>query len=88
MKVEFKSSFAKDLKKVKDTDLKARVKQVIEFVEKAKSLQEIKDIKKLKGDDRYYRIRIGDYRVGLILEGETVAFVRILHRKDIYRYFP
>ncbi len=88
MKVEFKSSFAKDLKKVKDTDLKARVKQVIELVEKAKSLQEIKDIKKLKGDDRYYRIRIGDYRVGLILEGETVACVRFLHRKDIYRYFP
>ena len=88
MKVGFKSSFAKDLKKVKDTDLKARVKQVIELVEKAKNLQEIKDIKRLKGDDRYYRIRIGDYRVGLILEGETVAFVRILHRKDIYRYFP
>ena len=88
MKVEFKSSFAKDLKKVKDKDLKERVKQVIELVEKAKSLQEIKDAKKLKGGDRYYRIRIGDYRVGLTLEGDTVTFVRFLHRKDIYTYFP
>ena len=85
MKVEFKSSFAKDLKKVKDKDLKAGVKQVIELVEKAKSLQEIKDTKKLKGGDRYYRIRIEDYRVGLTLEGDTVTFVRFLHRKDIYR---
>ncbi len=88
MKVEFKSSFAKDLKKAKDKDLKTRVKQVVELVEKAKSLQEIKDVKKLKGGDRYYRIRIGDYRVGLTLEGDTVTFVRFLHRKDIYRYFP
>ncbi|HET7088333.1 MAG TPA: type II toxin-antitoxin system mRNA interferase toxin, RelE/StbE family [Anaerolineae bacterium] len=88
MKVEFKSSFAKDLKKVKDKDLKARVKQVIELVEKAKSLQEIQGTKKLKGGDRYYRIRIEDYRVGLTLEGDTVTFVRFLHRKDIYRYFP
>ncbi len=88
MKVEFKSSFAKDLKKVKDKDLKARVKQVIELVEKAKGIQEINDAKKLEGGDRYYRIKIGDYRFGLTLEGDTVTFVRFLHRKDIYRYFP
>ena len=88
MKVEFKSSFAKDLKKLNEKDLKAQVRQVIELVERAGSLQEIKDAKKLKGGDRYYRIRIGNYRVGLILEGDTVTFVRFLHRKDIYRYFP
>ena len=88
MKVEFKSSFAKDLKKLKEKDLKAQVRQVIELVEKASSLQEIKDVKKLKGGDRYYRIRIGDYRIGLTLEGDTVTFVRFLHRKDIYTYFP
>ena len=88
MKVEFRSSFAKDLKKVKDKDLKARVKQVIELIEKARGLQELQGTKKLKGGDRYYRIRIEDYRVGLTLEGDTVTFVRFLHRKDIYRYFP
>ncbi len=88
MKVEFKSSFAKDLKKLKEKDLKAQVRQVIELVEKARTLQEIKDVKKLKGGDRYYRIRVGDYRVGLTLEGDTVIFVRFLHRKDIYTYFP
>jgi mRNA interferase RelE/StbE len=36
----------------------------------------------------YYRIRLGDYRVGLKIENNTVCFVRFLHRKDIYRYFP
>ena len=47
-----------------------------------------RDLKKLSGGGDYYRIRVGDYRTGIALEGETVAFVRCLHRKEIYRYFP
>lgn len=34
------------------------------------------------------RLRIGDYRLGMIVEGEVVEIVRFLHRRDIYRYFP
>ncbi len=37
---------------------------------------------------RYYRIRVGDYRIGVEVVGDEILFVRILHRKDIYRYFP
>ncbi|HAO10876.1 MAG TPA: plasmid stabilization protein, partial [Planktothrix sp. UBA8407] len=44
--------------------------------------------KKLKGDDNAYRLRVGDYRIGFYFDGETVTFARVLHRKDIYRYFP
>ena len=64
MKVRFNSSFAKDLKAIQDNDLKVRIKQVIELIEKAQTLQEIKDIRKLKGGDHYYRIRLKDYRFG------------------------
>lgn len=39
MKVEFKSSFSKDLKKIKEKDLKDQVKRVIETIERAKTLQ-------------------------------------------------
>jgi len=88
LKVEFKSSFAKDLQNAKDKDLQAQIGPLIELVEKAGSLLEVKDAKKLKGGDHYYRIRIGNFRVGLTLEGNTVTFVRLLHRNDIYRYFP
>jgi mRNA interferase RelE/StbE len=88
LNLEFKASFVRDLKKVKDKKLKTRVREVIEAVEQARSLQEIENIKKLKGNDRYYRIRIGDYRIGLSVEKDTVTFVRFLHRKDVYRYFP
>lgn len=88
MKVGFKRSFVKDLRRVRDKGLEARIKTAIELVEQAQNLQEIQDIKKLRSGDRYYRIRIADYRVGLVLEGDTVIFVRFLHRKDVYKYFP
>jgi mRNA interferase RelE/StbE len=88
LKVKFKSSFTKDLRKVKNKSLLARVKETIEQVEQARNLQEIKNIKKLKGGDRYFCIRIGDYRIGLVLDGDTITFVRFLHRRDIYKYFP
>jgi mRNA interferase RelE/StbE len=88
LKVEFRSSFARDLKRVRDPSLKRRVKEVIELVERAETLQEISNLKKLRGGDQYYRIRVGDYRLGLALDGDTVVFVRFLHRRDVYRYFP
>ena len=88
MNVQFKSSFARDLKKIREKELKTQVVEVIRHVERANSLQEISELKKLKGGERYYRIRIGDYRIGLMLEQDTVLFVRFLHRKDLYRYFP
>ena len=65
-----------------------RVRNTIELVEQARNLQEIKNIKKIRGGNRYYRIRIGDYRIGLVLEGDTITFVRFLPRRDIYKYFP
>lgn len=88
MKVDFRKSFLRDLKRVKDTTIGNRVRETIQSVEQAQSLEEISDLKKLKYGDSYYRIRIGDFRLGLILEDDTLVFVRFLHRKDLYKYFP
>ncbi len=88
MKVAFKESFAKDLKAVKDRGLLKRVAEIIEAVEKADSLAELQNLKKLKGGGNYFRLRLGDYRVGVALDDDTVIFVRFLNRKDIYKYFP
>ena len=88
MKVEFRESFAKDLKGVKDKSLLRRAKEVIESIEKADSLADISNLKKLKGGGNYFRLRVGDYRVGVTFENDTVIFVRFLNRKDIYKYFP
>jgi mRNA-degrading endonuclease RelE of RelBE toxin-antitoxin system len=54
----------------------------------ASDILEITGVKKLVGFKNQYRIRIGQYRIGLVFKDETLIFVRILHRKDIYSYFP
>jgi mRNA interferase RelE/StbE len=88
LKVDFKKSFIRDLKRLKDKTVKSQLKEIIESIEEAQRPQEITNIRKLRYGERYYRIRIGDYRLGLILEENTFIFVRFLHRKDLYRYFP
>jgi len=87
LKVEFKNSFAKDLQKIKEGKIKGQVSDVIEQVEGADDLQSLRNLKKLHGVDNYYRIKLGDYRIGLIVEKDVIIFVRLLQRKDIYRYF-
>ena len=88
MKVIFKGSFVRDLKKIRERDLKARVKRVIEAIEQATTLHDIANLKQIRGAQSYYRIRLGDYRIGLRIDGEIITLIRFLHRKDIYRYFP
>jgi mRNA-degrading endonuclease RelE of RelBE toxin-antitoxin system len=43
--------------------------------------------KKLAGWRGYFRIRIGDYRIGFKVENSTVLFMHVLHRKEIYKHF-
>jgi mRNA interferase RelE/StbE len=88
LKVLFKSSFSADLRALKDRSLLDRLQSLIASVESAKSLSEIPNLKKLRGGGAYYRVRLGDYRVGLAVEENSVVFVRVLHRRDVYRYFP
>ena len=61
---------------------------IIEEIESAGTLFEINNIKKLSGDNISYRIRLGDYMLGLYYENNIVEIVRFVHRKDIYKVFP
>ena len=88
MKTEFTSHFLKDLDKIRQASVKKDIRDIIELIEEAASLSEIKSIKKLKGHTAAYRIRSGDYRIGIFIENNTIEFIRIAHRKDIYKIFP
>jgi mRNA interferase RelE/StbE len=88
MKVEFKESFAKDLGNVKEKSVLKSVEEIIGRIENAGSLSEVQNLKKLKGGGNFFRVRIGDYRLGIAVKNNTVFFVRFLNRKEIYRYFP
>ncbi len=88
MKIDFKKSFSRDLKKINDKNILKKVKEVIDTIENSPNLIELKNVKQLTSGGKYYRIRIGDYRIGIKLENEVLVFVRFLHRREIYRYFP
>jgi mRNA interferase RelE/StbE len=88
MKIEFLARFYKDLDKINTKTLKNNVFKVIIDVKKSDTLSSIKDLKKLKGSKIAYRIKVGNYRIGVYYENEVMQFARILHRKDIYKYFP
>ena len=88
MKIEFKASFKKDLKRIKQFELFAKIKNVIEEINQAETIFELSNIQKLTTGKSHYRIRIGNYRIGIQLKENVVVFVRVLHRKEIYKYFP
>jgi mRNA interferase RelE/StbE len=84
----FRESFDQDLSALTDAGLRRRIRRVIEQVEAAQTFQQIPNLKRLDARGKYYRIRVGDYRIGFVFEQSAVTFVRCLNRKEIYRYFP
>ncbi len=88
MNTTFRESFDADLSVIADASLLRRIKKVIEQVEVARTFQQIPNLKRLEATGQYYRIRLGDYRIGFVFDRGTVTFVRRLNRKEIYRYFP
>jgi mRNA interferase RelE/StbE len=88
MKTRFALTFSRDLGRIRDKAILNRVRSVIEQYEQIDSVSDARQLKKLKGEDGFYRIRVGDYRIGVTIEDGVITFVRFLHRKDLYRYFP
>jgi len=88
MNTTFRRSFTRDLRRIKDRRVLGGVQQAIENVEAADTQSDIANLKKLTNTINCYRIRVGDYRIGIIIEGDGVEFIRCLHRRDLYRYFP
>jgi len=89
MDLKFENSFKRDLKKTKDKNVLEELRKIIKDLEEINELRNFKgDLKKLRSEKNFWRIRIGDCRIGLEIESNTLIFVRILHRKEIYKYFP
>lgn len=89
MQVEYRQLFLKDLKKLKKQPVYQRVFDLaFEALPNAEDLQNISNVKAMKGYPNRYRIRIGDYRIGIEALGDRVEIMRVLHRKEFYRYFP
>jgi mRNA interferase RelE/StbE len=89
MNVEFDRSFEKALQKLNNHSVLRKIKSIIIQLETASSLNQIKNIKKMQGFKSYYRIKFGDYRLGLELtDTNSITLITVAHRKDIYKVFP
>ena len=87
--VVYAEEFLKDLKKLKGTPYYTAIKALcFDHIPSLPSTNEIASIKKMKGFECYYRIRKGDFRIGVSIKDSKVTFLRCLSRKDIYKYFP
>ncbi len=88
----FKVAFVKSAKKeFEQLPVKVRTK-VVEALSllALNPYSELLKIKKLKGADALYRVRIGEYRLVYEVKNSvlTVLVIKIGHRKDVYRGVP
>ena len=88
MKIEVQKSFEKDILKIKDQAVASKVLSVIEKLEQYNTTLDIPNLKKMVGKGNHFRIRVGDYRIGLKIENEVIILIRFMSRNDIYKYFP
>jgi len=88
MIVRIDKSFQKDVNKINDAKLKLGIAEIIESIQNLQDFSSIKNLKKLTGHTDLYRVRLGDYRIGLRYSDQEFTFIRFLHRKEIYKKWP
>jgi len=89
MNILYAKRFSKDIEAIRhETNLKKRLLDLIGQIKKVDVLSDISGVKKIEGYPGYFRIRIGDYRLGIKATENSFEMIRFLHRKDIYRRFP
>ena len=89
MKVHTSKHFQKDFKAC-PVEIQRKAKAVYESLADCKKLADIPHLEKLVEKNRnYFRVRISSYRLGFELkEGGEIELLALMHRKEIYRFFP
>ena len=88
MKLQFTDSFEKDIRKYKDQSLLRRIDSVMDLIEQSNNLDNILNIKAMRGSPEFYRIRIGNFRLGFHFANGIVRILAFGKREDFYRSFP
>ena len=82
-RVDVQLSAAKALKKIPEPDRKRISKKIDSLAEQLPIHEETK----MKGNNPFHKIRVGDYRIVYEIQDEilVILVIKIGHRKDIYR---
>ena len=86
-----KTSFVKELKKL-PSKTQVSVLKVLQALRDSETLETSGvDLTKMEGqkkEENYYRIRVGEYRMGIEYVNPDLLLLRIIKRGDMYKYFP
>jgi mRNA interferase RelE/StbE len=77
----------KEMKKV-PSSVQIQVAAAFQTIIDADSFDDVQHLKKLKGVDNYFRLRIGSYRIGLRWDGEQFFAETIAPRGGFYKKYP
>ena len=88
MNIKVDISFEKDFLKIKDEKIKTKVVLKMEEISTTLSLRNILWVSTIKWFNWYFRIKIWNYRIWIKKDNNILVFIRIKHRKDIYKVFP
>lgn len=81
-KLFFKSSAVKELRRITKPPLEKIMQKIAGLVQHPRPAS----VQMLRGDERYYRLRHGDYRIIYEIddEGKTVTIIKVGHRREVY----
>ncbi len=88
MKVEYRKKFLKELSQLPLNPRLDVEDFVFEILPEASTLTTIGKVEKMKGYKNFFKVRFGNYRLGLQLVDDIVIVEIIAHRKEIYKLFP
>ncbi|MDX1919834.1 MAG: hypothetical protein SFU25_03760 [Candidatus Caenarcaniphilales bacterium] len=88
MKLLIKDSFQKELKKYKSGKLLKQVGEILEKIKLCKHIWDVGDVKLMQGTKDFFRIRVGNFRIGIKIQDETVFVIKFAIRGNFYKNFP
>lgn len=88
-KIEYNKKFLKELSSL-PKEIQSRVELIVFNELETQNPFELGYISKMKGFKDKYKIRVGDYRIGLTIDKDNHVIIcqRVAHRRDIYQIFP
>ncbi len=87
MTLGFRESFHRDLQNLQGQYVLRGLKLTIRQLEAAQSFVDIGNLRPLNDRKKYFAISLGNYRLGLKLENNTAILVRVLHYRELMRYY-
>lgn len=89
MEVNFRRIFLKQLANIPSTHRQNVEDFVFKELPQLNSISESGKIEKMRGYRGFYKVRFGQYRVGIEIKADKSILVRaVMHRREIYRFFP